>query len=99
MRDDNGKFVNEGKKSMINELNKKICEVVEDYDSQVKKCIYSKIVEVHTLPDGTKVKIFHEKYQCFNPNFIKETILAYMSKHLKVLKNVMKILKKICSKM
>jgi actin len=39
LRDDNDKFVNEGQKSMINELKEKICEVAEDYDSQVKKCI------------------------------------------------------------
>jgi actin-related protein len=72
-RNDNDKCVNEGQKSMINELKEKICEVAEDYDSQVKKCIDSKIVETHTLPDGSKVKITHEKYQCpellFQPQF------------------------------
>jgi len=76
LRDDNDKFVNEGQKSMINELKEKICEVAEDYDSQVKKCIDSKIVETHTLPDGSKVKITHEKYQCpellFQPQFFQK---------------------------
>ena len=63
---------------MINELKEKICEVAEDYDSQVKKCIDSKVVETHTLPDGSKVKITHKKYQypelLFQPKFYKETI-------------------------
>ena len=76
LRDDNDKFVNEGQKSMINELKEKICEVAEDYDSQVKKCLDSKIVETHTLPDGSKVKITHEKYQCpellFQPQFFQK---------------------------
>ena len=65
LRDDNDKFVNEGQKSMINELKEKICEVAEDYDSQVKKCLDSKIVETHTLPDGSKVKIFGLHEQTF----------------------------------
>ena len=58
LRDDNDKFVNEGQKSMINELKEKICEVAE------------------TLPDGSKVKITHEKYQCpellFQPQFFQK---------------------------
>ena len=75
LRDDNDKFVNEGQKSMINELKEKICEVAEDYDSQVKKCLDSKQEEVYTLPDGSKVKIAQEKYQCpellFQPQFFQ----------------------------
>ena len=75
LRDDNDKFVNEGQKSMINELKEKICEVAEDYDSQVKKCLDSKKEEVYTLPDGSKVKIAQEKYQCpellFQPQFFQ----------------------------
>ena len=42
---------------MINELKEKICEVAENYDSQVKKCIYPKTIETHILPHERKVKI------------------------------------------
>ena len=75
LRDDNDKFVNEGQKSMINELKEKICEVAEDYDSQVKKCLDSKKEEIYNLPDGSKVRIAQEKYQCpellFQPQFFQ----------------------------
>ena len=74
-RSDNDKFTNEGQKSMINELKEKICEVAEDYDSQVKKCIDSKKEEIYNLPDGSKVRISQEKYQCpellFQPQFFQ----------------------------
>ena len=46
-RPGNDKFTNEGQKSMINELKEKICEVAEDYDSQVKKCLDSKKEEIY----------------------------------------------------
>ena len=72
-RKDNPKFTNEGQKSMINELKEKICEVAEDYDSQIKKCLDSKTLETYSLPDGSKVYISQEKYQCpellFQPQF------------------------------
>ena len=64
LRNDNDKFISESQKSIINELKEKICEVGDDYDSQVKKCLDSKLVETHTLPDGSKVFMTHEKYQC-----------------------------------
>ena len=74
-RPGNDKFTNEGQKSMINELKEKICEVAEDYDSQVKKCLDSKVEETYVLPDGSKVKIAQEKYQCpellFQPQFFQ----------------------------
>ena len=74
-RSDNDKFTNEGQKSMINELREKICEVAEDYDSQVKKCLDSKKEEIYNLPDGSKVRIAQEKYQCpellFQPQFFQ----------------------------
>ena len=72
-RKDNPQFVNEGEKSMINDLKEKMCEVAEDYDSQIKKCLDSQIVEEYELPDGTKVHYGPEKYQCpellFQPQF------------------------------
>ena len=75
-RQGNDKFTNEGQKSMINELKEKICEVAEDYDSQVKKCLDSKTIETHILPDGSKVQISQEKYQCpellFQPQFFQK---------------------------
>ena len=75
-RQGNDKFTNEGQKSMINELKEKICEVAEDYDSQVKKCLDSKMIETHILPDGSKVQISQEKYQCpellFQPQFFQK---------------------------
>ena len=75
-RQGNDKFTNEGQKSMINELKEKICEVAEDYDSQVKKCLDSKTIETHVLPDGSKVQISQEKYQCpellFQPQFFQK---------------------------
>ncbi len=67
-RPGNDKFTNEGQKSMINELKEKICEVAEDYDSQVKKCLDSKKEEIYNLPDGSKVRISQEKYQCPEPS-------------------------------
>ena len=74
-RPGNDKFTNEGQKSMINELKEKICEVAEDYDSQVKKCLDSKKEEIYSLPDGSKVRISQEKYQCpellFQPQFFQ----------------------------
>jgi actin len=74
-RPDNIKFTNEGQKSMINELKEKICEVAEDYDSQIKRCIDQKIKETYNLPDGTKINIGPEKYQCpellFQPQFFQ----------------------------
>ena len=74
-RNGNDKFTNEGQKSMINELKEKICEVAEDYDSQVKKCLDSKKEEIYNLPDGSKVRIAQEKYQCpellFQPQFFQ----------------------------
>ena len=58
---------------MINELKEKICEVAENYDSQVKKCIYPKTIETHILPHERKVKITYETIQCpellFQPHF------------------------------
>ena len=75
-RSDNDKFTNEGQKSMINELKEKICEVAEDYDSQIKKCLDQKILEEYNLPDGSKVHIGPEKYQCpellFQPQFFQK---------------------------
>ena len=74
-RKDNPKFTNEGQKSMINELKEKICEVAEDYDSQIKKCLDSRTLETYPLPDGSKVYIAQEKYQCpellFQPQFFQ----------------------------
>ncbi len=52
------------KKSMINELKEKICEVAEDYDSQMKRCMDSKSVESYKLPDNSIVYIKGEKFQC-----------------------------------
>lgn len=75
LRKENGKFVNEGEKSMINDLKEKICEVAEDYDSQIKKCLDSATVEEYELPDGSKVHYGPEKYQCpellFQPQFFQ----------------------------
>ena len=89
LRDDNDKFVNEGQKSMINELKEKICEVAEDYDSQVKKCLDSKIVETHTLPDGSKVKISGSMNKHLSPlknvTKISKKIYSKMSFYVEVL--------------
>lgn len=63
-RPGNAQFTNEGQKSMINELKEKICEVAEDYDSQMKKCMDQKTLETHRLPDNSVVYISGEKYQC-----------------------------------
>ena len=74
-RPGNDKFTNEGQKSMINELKEKICEVAEDYDSQIKKCLDLKTLETYSLPDGSQVHIGPEKYQCpellFQPQFFQ----------------------------
>lgn len=76
-REGNPKFTNEAQKSMINELKEKICEVAEDFDSQMKKCMDHKTVETYTLPDKTTVvSISGEKYQCpellFQPQFFQK---------------------------
>lgn len=58
------KYINPAEKSMINDLKEKICEVAEDYDSQMKKCMDLKSVEYYDLPDKSKVYIGGEKFQC-----------------------------------
>jgi actin-related protein len=73
-REGNPEFTNEAQKGMINELKEKICEVAEDFDSQMKKCYDNKTSEVYKLPDGqTTVSISGEKYHCpellFQPQF------------------------------
>jgi actin-related protein len=64
-------------KTILNMLKEKYCEVAEDFDSQLKKIIDSKTTQEHKLPDGGKIYIGGEKYQCpemlFSPsNFLKD---------------------------
>jgi actin len=58
------KYNNPAEKSMINDLKEKVCEVAEDYDSQMKKCMDSKAFDFYDLPDKSRVYIGGEKYQC-----------------------------------
>jgi len=58
------KYYNPAEKSMINDLKEKICEVAEDYDSQIKRCMDSKAIESYELPDKSRVFISGEKFQC-----------------------------------
>ncbi len=70
---DNPKFYNDAEIGMVNTVKERICEVAEDYDSQMKKCLDSNKKQTYLLPD-TKVVISYsgEKYQCpemlFQPN-------------------------------
>lgn len=73
-RSGNPKFANPTQKAMINELKEKICEVAEDYDSQMKKCMDSKTPEVYKLKDGNEIIISGEKYQC--PEMLFQPSLA-----------------------
>ena len=88
---------------MINELKEKICEVAEDYDSQMKRCMDSRTQEVHKLQDGNEISISGEKYQC--PEMLFQQTLALKDHYglheqtFKSIQKLMRILKKICSKM
>lgn len=57
-------YEEDSQKAMINDLKEKICEVAEDYDSQIKKCMDSNSSEKYSLPDGSCVYINQEKYKC-----------------------------------
>ena len=57
----NRKYEEKSDKQMINDLKEKICEVAEDYDSQIKKCMDSNQCEEYELPDGKKVYINLDK--------------------------------------
>ncbi|MCQ2817202.1 MAG: actin family protein [archaeon] len=60
----NREYKEKSEKAIINDLKEKICEVAEDYDSQIKKCMDSNSSEAHQLPDGSVVYINQEKYKC-----------------------------------
>jgi actin-related protein len=70
---DNPQFNNLAQLEMINTAKEQICEVAEDYDSQMKKCLDINKKETYVFPDGKTVITYSgEKYQCpemlFQPN-------------------------------
>jgi len=80
-KENTSKYENPAEKSMINDLKERLCEVAEDYDSQMKKCMDSKSAETYELPDKSRVMIGGEKYQCpemlFQPvmnNTLKQSV-------------------------
>jgi actin-related protein len=51
-------------RTILNNMKEQYCEVAEDFDSQVKKCMDSKFMIPHELPDKRIICIGAEKYQC-----------------------------------
>jgi len=88
------KYNNPAEKSMINDLKEKICEVAEDYDSQMKKWMDSKTVDTYELPDKSKVYIGGEKFQCpemlFQPIINNSSSFSHVGIHEQTFKSIKK---------